>query len=427
MNYLFWVFCVLVLILALLFVVLPLWRNSTRNNEVLRDAANLEILRDQVSEMDADLRNGLLTEELYEQGKGEIQARLVKEVGVTRQDVHIPDSSRKLAIILAILLPLTSISLYLYLGNYNAALPPGVTIQADSSGLIRSEEGILALANQLRRHPENPNGWYMLATSYVDMQKYSEAVKAYEELVKLVPDEAQIWASYADVYGMANGRTLQGEMVTSLLDKALTLDPENMSALALSGSAAMERRDFAAAITQWQKMLAKLPPGSPGANRFEGSINRARELLAKQPGGEEKLAMLAEQQLLAQKEREAQKAASANPAAAITGRVSLSPSVAANADPEDTVFILARASNGPKMPLAVFRKQVKDLPIEFTLDDSMAMQPQLKLSGFDQVVVVARVSKSGTPMAQSGDLEGLSGNVKPGSKGLKILIDSVVQ
>ena len=103
----------------------------------------------------------------------------------------------------------------------------------------------------------------------------------------------------------------------------------------------------------------------------------------------------------------------------ITGKVSLSPALAGKVAPTDTVFILARAAQGPKMPLAVLRTQVKDLPVKFTLDDSMAMQPQLKLSGFDQVVVVARVSKSGTPMAQSGDLQGLTGTVKPGHQGLE--------
>jgi len=110
----------------------------------------------------------------------------------------------------------------------------------------------------------------------------------------------------------------------------------------------------------------------------------------------------------------------------VSGTVSLSSDIAGKATQNDTAFVFARAAKGPKMPLAVFRKQVKDLPMAFSLDDTMAMRPGLKMSGFEQVVVVARVSKSGNPMAKSGDLEGSSGAVKPGAKGLKIVIDSVV-
>jgi len=180
----------------------------------------------------------------------------------------------------------------------------------------------------------------------------------------------------------------------------------------------MERGDYAAAIESWQRLITQVQPGSQDAQMFNGGIQRARELLLAQPGGKEKLAKLSA--------GNSQTKAAVNPAAAITGTASLSSALSGKVSPDDTVFILARAAQGPKMPLAVLRKQVKDLPLKFTLDDSMAMQPQLKLSGFDQVVVVARVSKSGTPMAQPGDLQGLTGAIKPGSKGLKIVIDAVV-
>lgn len=418
MNYWFWILCALVVLVALLFIVLPLWRSSIRNNDVLRDSANLEILRDQIAEMDADLRNGLLTQELYEQGKREIQVRLLDEVKSTQQSARQPGNNRKLAIILAALLPMFSIPLYLHLGNYDATMSTPEQVMADSSGLVSSDEGIEALANQLRRHPEDPDGWFLLANSYIAKQRYSEGADAYEQLVKLVPAEAQVWANYADVYAMAHGRTLQGPVVAGMLSKALELDPNNMSALALSGFAAMERADYAAAITHWQQLVVQFPAGSAEAQNFEGSIQRARELLSQQPGGKQQLAQLAAKKPSVK--------AQSNTAAAVSGRVTLSPALLGKVNPDDTVFILARAAEGPKMPLAVLRKQVRDLPLEFALDDSMAMQPQLKLSGFDQVVVVARVSKSGTPMAQSGDLEGKSATVKPGSKGLKISIDSVV-
>lgn len=203
-----------------------------------------------------------------------------------------------------------------------------------------------------------------------------------------------------------------------MLEQALVLDPNNITALALTGSIGMERGDYVMALVNWQKLYGFLQPGSPDAQQFKGSIQRARDLLAAQPGGKQKLAKLPFE--------EAPQQVAASPAAAITGKVTLSKALAGKASPDDTVFILARAAQGPKMPLAVFRKQVKDLPMEFTLDDSMAMRPEMKLSGFDQVVVVARISKSGTPMSQSGDLEGLTSAIKPGTKGLNIVIDKVV-
>jgi cytochrome c-type biogenesis protein CcmH len=289
---------------------------------------------------------------------------------------------------------------------------------ADADGIIHSEEALQRLEKKVKRLAKNPNDWWMLARSYTELKRFPEAVKAYEHLVVLVPNEAQLWANYADVYAMAHGQTLKGEEVAKLLNKALELNANNSTALALSGSAAMENGDYAMAITRWQSLIDQLEPDSPDIQVYRGGIQQASVLLAEQPGGKEKLA-----QLTSGKTSEK---AVINSAGAITGNVSLSPALAGKVAPTDTVFILARAAQGAKMPLAVLRKQVKDLPLKFSLDDSMAMQPQLKLSGFEQVVVVARVSKSGTPMAQSGDLQGLTGTIKPGVKGLNIVIDSVM-
>ena len=410
------------LLVAITFVALPLWRKASSDNDVLRDAANLGILRDQSAELETDLRNGLLTRDAYEQGKHELQARLMEEVKITDQPVKPPRHPAKiLAIVLAVLLPLLSVSLYFTIGTPEALLHQEITM-ADADGIIRSDEALQRLEKKLKRLPKNPDDWWTLARSYTELKRFAAAAKAYQQLVNLVPNEAQLWANYADVFAMAHGQSLQGEEVAKMLGKALELDANNMTALALSGSAAMERQDYAAAIAHWQKLTSQVQPGSQDAQMFNGGIQQARDLLLAQPGGKEKLAQLSSGK--APEKAAAKPVASA--AASITGNVSLSPALAGKVSPEDTVFILARAVQGPKMPLAVLRKQVKDMPLNFTLDDSMAMQPQLKLSGFDQVVVVARVSKSGTPMAQPGDLQGLSEAIKPGSKGLNIVIDAVV-
>jgi len=416
---LFWILAASLLLIAIAFVVIPLWRKNTRNNAVLRDAANLEILRDQSAEMSADLAHGLLNEESFAQGQRELQARLLDEIKPTETVPAAPRNPAKvLALVLAVLLPLSSVLLYLKLGNSKALLPQQAELSvADGFGVIRSEAALQDLEAKLVKFPENPDGWLQLGRSYSELKRYSDAVRAYEHLVKLVPNEAQLWTDYADAYAMDHGQTLLGEP-TKFLDKALALDEKNTTALALSGSAAMERGDYVAAITHWQKLVALLPADYQDIQMIKDGVKQAREFLAMQAGGKAKLAQL---------DKGISAAKTVASAQAITGKVSISPELLSKVSPDDIVFILARASEGPKMPLAVLRKQVKDLPLEFSLDDSMAMQPQLKLSGFGQVVVVARVSKSGTPMAQTGDVEGMSATVKPGTKGLTIVIDKLVK
>jgi cytochrome c-type biogenesis protein CcmH len=416
---LFWIFTAALLLVALPFVVWPLLRKTAANNDVLRDAANLEILRDQATELEADLNNSLLSQESFEQGRRELQVRLMDEVKTTEAPTATPRNPAKiLAIFLAVLIPLGSVLLYLKLGNQKAMLPQEQHAEAEGFGVLRSEVALQELEAKMVKLPENPDGWMVLARSYTELQRFPDAVRAYEHLVKLVPNESQLWTNYADAMAMANNQSLLGEP-TKLINKALALDPDNTTALALAGSAGMERGDYVAAITHWQKLISLLPPDYQDIQMIRDGLNQAREYLSQQKGGKEMLAKLPSDKAAAKP--------SANPALAITGKVTLSADLLAKASPTDFVFILARAAEGPKMPLAVIRKQVKDLPMEFTLDDSMAMTPQMKLSGFDKVVVLARVSKTGTPMAQPGDLEGTAGIVKPGSKGLNITIDSVVK
>jgi len=420
---LFWIVCAVLLMVALPFVVLPLWRstgsnNTGNNNEIQRDAANLEILRDQSGELEADLRDGMLTQDAYEQGKRELQARLLEEVKVTGQSTKPPRHPAKvLAAVLGVLLPLFSVLLYLAIGNTNALLPQQDSGVAGNFGIIRSETKLQELEKKLEQQPENPEGWLSLALSYSELRRFSDAVRAYQQLVKLVPNESQLWANYADAYAMNNKQSLLGEP-TKFLSKALELDGNNTFALALSGSAAMERGDFAAAITHWTKLTNLLPPDNPELQMIRDGIKQAREFMAMQKGGKEKLAQLSVDK--------GSKSPVAESAAVITGKVSISPALAGKVAQTDTIFIFARAAKGPKLPLAVLRKQVKDLPFQFTLDDSMAMQPKMGISNFDQVVVLARVSKSGDATAQSGDLEGKTGAVKTGSKELNIVIDSLV-
>jgi len=415
---LFWLICAALLVVAVLFVALPLWRGRSVNNAVERNAANLQILRDQLAELDTDLKNGLLAPELHEQGKRELESRVLEEVAGAGQTAAPAGASpfRALAIGLSAMLAFLSIGVYLAVGTPDAFLPanPHAGV-SDMGGVARTDNAISTLEQKVQADPADATSLVMLARSYMESERYAESARAYAELVKLVPNEAWVWADYADAAAMAQGQTLRGKP-TEYINNALALDPNNMKSLALAGSAAMERGDFAVAIRHWEKLRVQLPPDSEDARAIEGGLAEARQLLAHMKGGKAPL--------LEQIAPPAQAAAAGKER--ITGRVTLDAALKNKFSPDDTVFVLARAAEGPKMPLAILRKQVRDLPITFELDDSMAMSPQMKLSAFDQVVVVARISKSGTAMPQSGDAEGSSRPLRPGSKNVNVQIGNIV-
>ncbi len=415
----FWIICALLLVIALPFVVLPLWRGSKKNNTVQRDSANLEIFRDQIAEMDADLSNGLLTQDMYEQGKRELQSRLLDEVGEAQGSSPeiVRNPLKLLALGLSLLLPLVAVGVYWQVGNRHAVTQMDSIVSTDGNHGMPTEASIKSLEKKLAAQPDDIDNLLLLARSYSALDRFIEAAKAYDKLTGLIPNEAQFWVDYAEVLAMASGKSLQGAPA-KLLDKALALDPQNFKALALAGSAAMEREDYAVTVRHWEKLLKMIPKEDQTARMVESGIQQARVLLAQKNGGKVPAK--------SQRATEQQTQRVQGGKEAITGTVVLSDELKSHANPSDTVFVLVRAAEGSKMPLAIVRKQVKDLPLKFTLDDSTSMTPEMKMSNFEQVVVIARVSKSGNAMTQPGDLQGMSAKIKPGSKGLQLKIDTVL-
>lgn len=414
---LFWITCAVLSIIAILFVAIPLWRGTVKSNAVARDAANLEILRDQIQEMDADLKNGLLASDLHEQGKNELQSRVLEEVGEV-EEVETPRTPyKKLAIILSVLLPIMAIGLYTQVGNLDAFSDRAAHGGMSDVGVAAGSSSISALEQKVESNPADGESLLLLARAYMEAERFADSAKAYENLTQYISDEAWIWADYADALAMAQGQSLRGKP-TDLINKALKIDPDSMKGLALAGSAAMERGDFAAAIKHWERLRSLLPADSEDAKMIEGGLAEARQMMSHIKGGKAPMA-------LEQIAPPVQAAASGKER--ITGKVTLSDSLKGKYSPDDTVFVLARAAEGPKMPLAILRKQVRDLPLTFELDDSMAMQPQMKLSAFDKVVIVARISKSGTAMPEAGDAQGMSQAISPGAKGVSLKIDQIVK
>ncbi len=268
-----------------------------------------------------------------------------------------------------------------------------------------------ALRARLKSRPSDAEGWATLARIHTAMNRHSEAVTAFGKAIALRDNDAALLADFAEARAVANNGNLDGEP-TVLLQRALALDPTQRKALSLAATAAFDRKDYTAAVAHWDALIAVAPADDPVAQKARRSVVEARQL-----------AFLS----AAAASADAAVPASAASGAGIRGTVTLAGALAARASPGDTVFVYARAVDGPPVPLAVIRKQVKDLPIQFTLDDSMAMWSSAKVSAYSKVIVTARVSKSGEGQPRNGDLQGQSAPVAPGTTGLQIEIGAVVQ
>lgn len=266
------------------------------------------------------------------------------------------------------------------------------------------------LALRLKEQPDDVTGWTMLGRSYMVLDRPGDAVAAFKEAMQRKADDAGLIADYADALGVVNGNTLEGEPLAQV-ERALKLDPNHLKALLLAGSAAYNRGDWPAAARYFDRIVEVGPAEHPFVQqarsaaadaRQRGQLPPATSVAAAAPG--------------------ADRPPAAGPAVSVKGTVRLAAPLQAQVSPDDTVFVFARPADGSRMPLAVLRRQVRDLPFEFTLDDSLAMSPALKISGAGQVIVAARVSKSGNPIAQPGDLEGVLAPVAVGASGLLVEI-----
>jgi cytochrome c-type biogenesis protein CcmH len=403
---------------ALLFVVPPLLRREARPGAT-RDAVNVAVYRDQLRELEADLRSGVLDADQHERARSEIEARLLADMGGDAP-AKSPPRSRATALALGLFVPACALAVYLAVGNPRALAPEARQDLAQHGVSPEQFEALVArLAARLKENPEDAEGWAMLGRSYAVLGRFSESADAYAEAAARTPRDAQLLTDWADALAMAQGRTLEGEP-EKILARALAIEPLNIKALMLAGTAAFNRKDYRGAVRFWERILGAVPSDSEIADRVRASVAEARTLGAlPQAAASTKSAGAASTKSAA--------VASTKNAGRVTGVVRISPDLAAKVEPGDTVFIFARAEQGPRMPLAILRKQGRDLPIEFTLDDSMAMSPAAKLSDHPRVVIGVRVSKTANANPQPGDLQGLSAPVKTGAGRVSVTIDSEVR
>ena len=424
---LFWILATLLVVATLAFLIWPLLRAKARADAPDADGAAIAVFRDQKRTLDSERDAGEITPVERDAALTELTRRVAEETADAAPP-EAPMPPRKawtLAIVLSVLIPVAALLLYQRLGN------PGATIAAGAAaGHDVSEQQIIAmvdsLAVRLKQHPEDADGWVLLGRSYQALERFPESADAYAHANALVRDDPNLLADYADVLAMTQDRKLSGKPA-ELIDRALAIDPKHKKALALAATVALEARDFSSSLAYWRRLAGELTAGSDEARQVADVI---AEITAAQREG--KPAPRANGG--ARGPRASEPVAAAPPpvastksaAGAIGGRVDIAAALTSKVALSDTVFIYARAAEGPRMPLAVLRIAARELPKDFSLDDSMGMAPGVKLSTTPSVIVEARISKSGNAIPQPGDLFGRSAPLKPGTAGLRITIDQVV-
>jgi len=397
-----------VLVAATLLLLLRPWRRAPKAETASTGEVNAGVYRDQLQELDRDLAAGTLSAEDHAQARAELQRRLLDDASTGDAPASAPFGMRRTALALVLVMPLAAAGLYAWLGT-PAALDPVATRTPTQQDV---EKMVADLAARMEKNPSDPKGWVVLARSYRAMGRLPQAEDAYSRIGDTLYQDATLLAEYGDVLATRAMGNFDGKPM-EIVTRALKLDPENPMALSLAATAAYNRNDFPQAVAYWEQLLKIVPPESEDAQWLSQAVEKTRAQMAA-PGASQAMAAAPDK-----------KAPAAAAGKAITGRVSLAPALAAKVQPTDTVFVFARSPQGSRMPLAVQRARVSDLPLDFKLDDSMAMSPESKLSGAAEVRIEARISKSGSATPGSGDLIGVGPVVQPGANQVAVQIDQV--
>lgn len=395
---------------ALLIVLPPLFSGKRGKADAasadVQSQTALAALREQLAALEAEHAAGKVSEAEFLQTRDELEARALAE-GQATTDGPVAKPARLLGATLGVLIVVGAAALYLALGN-PAGVDPTQVADADTHQITpqQVEQMVATLAKRLETEPDNLEGWVMLARSYRFLGRFDEAAAAYEKLAARIPDDAQIYADWADAVGAAQGQTLIGKP-EQLIEKALSIDPKNVKALALGGTVHFEKQEFARAAETWERILPLIPPEEEFARQILGGINEARA----------KAGLPA----LAGAAPAFSAGAAAGSGLTLKGELKLAPELADKAGPDDVVFIFARAGAGGP-PLAAIRKTVAELPLSF---DFTGVPLMAGGSIPSNVALGARVAKSGNPMAAPGDLEGSLNSVASDASGVSLVIDTV--
>ena len=395
-------FVLIALGIALCVAVVFLWfllRERKPMTQASQANANAKVYRDQILDLDREHDSGHISDEEWQQSRDELSLRLLEDTSA------VDDPAAKTekpaiwtAVVLAVALPLGSMGMYMWVGQPEALNPLALKTpdQVDPKDLTKMAQ---TLAEKLQDKPDNLQGWVMLGRTYRTLENFDAALRAYDSALKLSDDD-DLKLERIEVIAMQRQGQFEGEP-WNVIREVLQRDPQHFGALLTAGSASYAEGKFADALKYWEQARKPLDANNPDLQGLESAIATVRERLGMPP---------------------AKAAPAATSGLNVTGQVNLSASLKSKASPNDVVFIYATPANGDRMPLAIFKTTVSQLPFNFTLDDSTAMAPDRKLSAAGEVMVKVRVTKSGNAMPQSGDLSGSLGPVKVGAKGLKLEI-----
>lgn len=410
----FWVVAALAVVLVLASLFRPFLLKASVAS-ISRRQLNTAIFRDQLARLERDRAENMIGEADYEQSRAELQRRVIADTSEA-DDAPTLRAPKKTMLLIGLALPLAAIGLYALLGSPATLEPNGPQHAATAQDMDRL---VVGLAQKLEKEPENLQGWAMLARSYKMLGRNVEAEQAFVRAGTFLDNDAQLLAIYADLAATNANGDFTGKP-TQLIEKALRVDPQNAMALWLAGTAAFRGGQFDAAIRIWERLTQQVEPDSDDSRMLQESINAAYSAIGKTAP------KVAAKALPVQKPEASAGGGSGKTgaAASVSGQVDLDAALKAKAAPGDTVMVIARVP-GTRMPVAVLRARASELPLKFTLDDSLSMSPQARISAASEVEVEARISKSGMAQAEPGDLMSSVQTVKVGTNGIKLQVSKV--
>ena len=437
-------FSAIVLLLIVIWLIAPALLGKRKINKDDTDTQNTEIAKERLADLKLRLENGDVSQQEFDLIQTEIEASLLQDVRDGEVNVKASPKTERNAYVIITAIPLMALALYWLWGtpnsmnlsgsssmtsvnlpqNSNAEQDPMASNAKKHVGSV--EEMAVILEKKLEQDPKNPNGWYTLARTYMSLKQYDKAIVALKRLRSLVGDDATVLITLADAMTMSRKGRMAGEPF-ELIKKALKLKPNDPTTLWLAGLGYDEAGDAKTAVKLWKQLMPLVAAEPNSLHQVQSLIVAAERKMGITPTvevGKNTTLPAAKPDTM---QTAQQSSNQAGVGASITVTVELSAESKSKVSPTDFVLVYARAAKGPRMPLAIVKKQVKDLPMTITLDDSMAMQPTMKLSSFPEVNIVARVSKLGQAMPQSGDMQGLFGPVMvKGAKPVTVVIDKVL-